>query len=125
MKIAHACLLWVALALPACIPGFGREEPPATPVAVAEPRTPDRLIGFDVTVDATLLGSFAKIGPVTWEGPHPDNGQVVTWTETRADHRTLELFTETPRIRTLTVRSDGRITALGLTDAILQNPVFQ
>lgn len=125
MKIAPACLVAAALVLPACLPGFGREAPAVAAGPVAVPRTPDRLISFEVLAGATSFGSFYKFGPVAWEGPHPDNGQIVTWTETSADRLGLVLFTATPRIRTLTVRNDGRVTALGLTNGILLNPVFQ
>ena len=125
MKIAASCLLGAAFALTACINELLRPEEVVVVEEVVIPRTPDHLVRFDVVTGAETFGTFQKVGPLAWEGPHPDGGRIVTWSETGVDRQSLELLTATPRVRTLTVHSDGRVTALGLTGAVVLNPIFE
>lgn len=121
MRLLPLCLILPALALAACNASSSREaeqasaaaahaqnaaDAAAAAAAAAAPQTtPDRLSSFVLATGGAQL-NFRRTGPTTWEGPSPDNGQVVQWSQEDADSASLVLYTETPRIRTMTVYDD-------------------
>lgn len=91
-----------------------QNQPAAAAAATAAQTTPDHLVSFDIVVNGTSVGSFRKTGADVWQGPSLDSGEIVTWSQEDADALSLVLYTETPRIRTLSVYSDDTVSSSGL-----------
>lgn len=82
--------------------------------ATATQTTPDHLVSFDVMANGALIGSFRKTGADVWQGPSLDSGEIVTWSQEGADALSLVLYTENPRVRTLSVYNDDTVSSSGL-----------
>ena len=97
--------------------------PTSAPAAAAQ-ITPDRLASFVIQTNAGAL-PFQRTGPSTWEGTSPDSGEIVQWSQEDADSLSLVLYTENPRIRTLTVYSDDTASCSCFSDGIVVNATYQ
>ena len=142
MKILPLALILPALALAACNSGTSHEaeraaaaaaiaqnqaDAAAASAAVAVPQTTmDHLVSFDIlTGSGATLAGYRKTGDSTWEGPHPDSGQIVQWSG-RADAGSVVLYTDGPPIRTVTVYADDSVSSSGLpTGGSISRAVYQ
>lgn len=93
--------------------GDRNDQPPpqAAAPAAAPPAATQldalHLVSFDLVKGPSeqLVGTFRRIDGATWEGPYPSTGAPVQWSA-RADGASLILYTENPRITTITLYTD-------------------
>ena len=126
--VLAACTALAGLLAPAFVPAKAQQiilrcTPPLVANAdgtdcvrpAVQAKTPDRLTAFSIRVpDGRHLGLFRKTGNKSWVGPSLDSNAMVQWSEEDADSLSLVLYTETPRIRTMTVYGDDSVSSSGL-----------
>ena len=107
----------ISLSLALTLAGCNSSSSPAQPAPqigtafLARSVSGQTLRAFSIQApDGRELTGYRRISPDLWSGPHPETGQVVTWSARTSD-LSLTLYTEQPRITTMVIYVDTNTVA--------------